>query len=268
MPVDATGPNADRRFVDYYSEQSASERTRQRFEGTRRVTLGLRAKLGLATEGLDVVDVGCGAGTQTSMWARGGHRALGVDISEPLIELARQRAAEAGLTPEFTVGSAADLPIADGSIDVVLVSELLEHLQRWEPCVDEALRVLRPGGVVYLSTTNRLCPVQQEFSLPGYSWYPSALKKRCERLAVTTHGHWVQYATYPAVHWFSFYQLQDYLAARGFSAQDRFDAIDVGESLLRRAVVHSIRSVPALRFLGHVMTPYTAVVAHRRLQAA
>jgi 2-polyprenyl-6-hydroxyphenyl methylase/3-demethylubiquinone-9 3-methyltransferase len=181
-----TSPNADERFVGYYAEQSTSEQTRQRFESVQRVILKLRSELGLAETMLDIVDLGCGAGTQALAWARNGHRVRGVDISAPLIEIARKRAAEASLPVSFHVGSATALPFADGSSDVVLASELLEHLTDWEACLNEAVRVLRPGGVIYFSTTNRLCPMQQEFTLPLYSWYPSRIKRHFETLAVTT----------------------------------------------------------------------------------
>lgn len=257
------GPNADERFVDYYAEQSASEQTRQHFENVRQVLLNLRSELGLATTSLDVVDVGCGAGAQALAWARDRHRVRGVDISAPLIELARKRAGDASLPAEFYVGSATELPLVDGSADVVLVSELLEHLPDWQACVNESLRVLRPGGVVYFSTTNRLCPIQQEFDLPLYSWYPAALKLYCERCAVTTHKHWVQYTSFPAVHWFSFYQLRDYLNARGVSARDRFDIMEPKGSALRSTVKSAIRRSAALRFLGHVLTPYTVVAGFK-----
>jgi 2-polyprenyl-3-methyl-5-hydroxy-6-metoxy-1,4-benzoquinol methylase len=264
----SAGPNADQRFVAYYAEQSASAQTKQRFEGVRRATLDLRASLGLPVERLDIADVGCGAGTQTLMWAAAGHNARGVDISSPLIELARERAEKACASAQFHVGSATKLAFDDASLDVVLVSELLEHIADWQPCVDEAVRVLRPGGIVYISTTNWLCPVQQEFKLPAYSWYPGALKRYCERLAVTTHGHWVQFTSFPAVHWFSFFQLRDYLDARGVTAKDRFDVMQTAGSFGRKAVVRAIQSLSALRFAAHIMTPYTVVIGYRRLKDA
>jgi 2-polyprenyl-6-hydroxyphenyl methylase/3-demethylubiquinone-9 3-methyltransferase len=118
------GPNADQRFVNYYAEQSTSAQTRQRFEGVRRAGLELRAGLGASTDKLDMADVGCGAGTQALLWAAEGHRARGVDISAPLIEIARERAEKAGAPAEFHVGSANKLPFADQSVDVILVSEL------------------------------------------------------------------------------------------------------------------------------------------------
>jgi hypothetical protein len=118
--------------------------------------------------------------------------------------------------------------------------------------------------VIYMSTTNRLCPVQQEFSLPAYSWYPSRLKKYCEKLSTTTHRHWVQHATFPAVHWFTFYQLRDYLNARGVTASDRFDIMETSTSRLKTAAVAAIRASRTVRFAAHVMTPYTVAVGHRR----
>jgi 2-polyprenyl-6-hydroxyphenyl methylase/3-demethylubiquinone-9 3-methyltransferase len=259
------GPNADPRFVEYYAQNSLGVQTQARFRAVMQAVVALRHELGLPTSGLQMADIGCGAGTQALLWAVAGHRALGVDVSVPLIEIATKRARERGLDAEFRVGSAEALPFTDGSLDVVMLSELLEHVPRWEPCVDEAVRVLRPGGILYLSTTNYLCPVQQEFALPGYSWYPAFIKKRCEQLAVTSCRHWVRAASYPAVHWFSFYHLRHYLNARGVEARDRFDMMEVGSSRLKALVRALVRALPPARFLGHMVTPYTVVFGYRRL---
>jgi ubiquinone/menaquinone biosynthesis C-methylase UbiE len=257
-------PNAHARFVGYYSEQSASEKTAQRFSGAHRVILKVRRDHELPTENLDVLDVGCGAGAQAIMWASRGHRATGIDISAPLVELACKRAAEARLPVSFQVGSATELPLPESSQDVVLVSELLEHLADWKPCIDEAVRVLKPGGTLYVSTTNWLCPIQQEFTLPMYSWYPNFVKKRCEQLAITTNRHWVQYATFPAVHWFSFYQLKRYLEPMSVDAKDRFDVMDTEGSAARKFAVGAIAALSAVRFAAQVLTPYTLVVGTKR----
>ncbi|MBK6887732.1 MAG: class I SAM-dependent methyltransferase [Tetrasphaera sp.] len=56
------------------------------------------------------------------------------------------------------VGSALALPIASGSVDIVFCSNLLEHVPDLEAVADELVRVLRPGGVLYLSYTNWLSP--------------------------------------------------------------------------------------------------------------
>ena len=248
-------------FYDYYASESQSEATARRFAEIQAVVLQVAAQTGLGPQ-LDVADIGCGAGTQSRLWVERGHRVFGVDVNEPLIRLAEKRAAEQGLSIKFEVGSATALPWGDRTMDVCLLPELLEHVADWQSCVNEAVRVLRPRGLLYLSTTNVLCPKQQEFNLPLYSWYPGALKRYFERLAVTTRPAIANHAKYPAVNWFSFYRLRDFLEPLGFHCLDRFDLINTaGKAALTRAVIRLVRHVSVLRFLGHMGTPSTYLVA-------
>ncbi|HPF26342.1 MAG TPA: class I SAM-dependent methyltransferase [Steroidobacteraceae bacterium] len=254
----------DPRFVDYYAEESLSPRARERFTAIMELLLAARAAAGLGTEALDVGDVGCNAGTQSIMWARAGHRVRGIDISTQLVEIAQRRATEAGLAIDFGVASATSLPWPDASLDVCIAPELLEHVEDWEAVVDECARVTRPGGVVYFSTTNSLCPKQYEFSLPMYSWYPAFLKRHYERLSVTTRPELVNHARYPAVHWFTYYGLRKHMAERGFVSMDRFDLFALKpERGLKRFLIQTLRALPPLRWLGHVATPYTVILSRR-----
>jgi len=212
-----------------------------------------------------VAELGCGAGTQSFVWAQLGHRLHGLDISEKLISLGKDRATQAGLEIDFRVGSATDLPWPDESMDVCLAIELLEHVGDWGRCLDEAIRVLRRGGALFLTTTNALCPKQQEFHLPMYSWYPAPAKRHFERLARTTRPELVSYATYPAVNWFTFYGLRRELRKRGCESRDRFDLIDPAKkSAIKRIAVSAVRAVAPARFLAHVATPSAWILAIRR----
>ena len=126
-------------FYEYYANESQSEATVQRFRSVQATVLRIAAQNQMA-ERLMVADVGCGAGTQSRLWAQLGHRVHGVDVNEPLIRLARQRAEEEGLDIRFEVGTATALPWADASMDVCLLPELLEHVSDWQSCVNEAVR--------------------------------------------------------------------------------------------------------------------------------
>lgn len=252
-------------FVAYYEQQSLSPQTHARFQTVRDKLLKLAETTGLTRPRLSVVDIGCGAGSQSQLWAQLGHEVVGLDINEALIDTARERAADARLDIRFEVGSATGLPLGDRTMDVCLLPELLEHVEDWETCLSEACRVLKPGGLLYLSTTNALCPVQQEFNVPLYSWYPGFLKRRYEKLAVTTRPELVNYARYPAVHWFTFYELAEYLGKHGLRCRDRFDMIDIENlSPVPRLAVQLARLVSPLRWMGHVMTPSTIVFAVKR----
>ena len=237
-----------------------------RFRNIRDAVLRVRkAEIGTPQPPLRVADIGCGAGAQASLWEELGHRVLGLDVNQALVEIARERAAASGLGSEFWVGSATDLPWPDQSVDVCLLPELLEHVPEWERCLDEACRVLARGGVLFLSTTNRLCPVQQEFRLPAYSWYPGPIKRWCVGLA-KGRAPWIAgYATYPAVNWFTPGQLRRALESRGFNVWDRFAFTGADQATsLKAGLLGAIRKVAPLRALALAATPYSSVIGVRR----
>jgi 2-polyprenyl-6-hydroxyphenyl methylase/3-demethylubiquinone-9 3-methyltransferase len=247
-------------FFQYYAAASASAATLAHFRRVRDALLGL-AGAARTTAKLDVLDVGCGAGTFSRLWAELGHRVVGIDINAPLVELGRERARAAGQELDLRVGSATEIPLPDRSFDIVCAPELLEHIQDYGRCLDELTRVLRPGGLIYLSTTNRLCPRQQEFNLPLYSWYPPFLQRHFVRLAMTTRPELANHAKYPAFHWFTFYGLRRDLARRGIGrCVDRFDLLMARDgSGLKGRIAGAIRSLPGLRFLGQMVSGGTII---------
>ena len=274
-PMSATGPkqaamapwdhSTHDSFYDYYAKASQTETAKERFRGVRDTILRVTAHRNRADGILDVADIGCGAGTQAMIWAELGHMVHAVDVNEPLLDLGRERAAKAGFAIDFRLGSATALPWPDESVDVCVALELLEHVVEWESCLSEFVRILRPGGALFLTTTNQLCPVQAEFNLPLYSWYPSPLKSHFETLAVTTRPDIANFARYPAVNWFTYYRFRSILAGSGFRCLDRFDTIDLNaKGTAAHLVVTAVRSVPPLRWLGHVLTRGTRILAIKR----
>ncbi len=266
MEGSSTVTASDDAFYDYYSSESVSEATAQRFASTKAAVMRVARHFDLPDQPLAVADIGCGAGSQCMLWAQDGHKVFGIDINSRLIELGRQRAQAASLNIDLRAGSATSLPWSDASMDICLSPELLEHVADWRTCLKEAARVLRPGGILYLSTTNKLCPVQQEFTLPLYSWYPKFLKRKYERLAITTRPEIANHAKFPAVNWFTFYGLRSTLARDGFESLDRFDVAALADrSLMPRLVLNAATRLPPLRLLGHLLTPHTTMFARKGL---
>ncbi len=101
--------------------------------------------------GKRVVDVGCGDGHLARHMARHGAAVLGVECSPR--QLAKARAAEPQPGVEIVEGVGQALPAADASADVVVFFNSLHHIPPdfMVPALAEAARVLKPGGVVYVS---------------------------------------------------------------------------------------------------------------------
>jgi 2-polyprenyl-6-hydroxyphenyl methylase/3-demethylubiquinone-9 3-methyltransferase len=118
------------------------------------------SRQGLATQnpsrplqGLQVLDIGCGAGLLAESMAALGARVTGVDPAQRNIEIARAHARESGLDIDYRIGSVETL--ADGAFDVVLNMEVVEHVENLELFMASCCRLTRTGGMQFLATINR-----------------------------------------------------------------------------------------------------------------
>jgi ubiquinone/menaquinone biosynthesis C-methylase UbiE len=98
----------------------------------------------------DVLDVGCGTGFLALLFASLGHRAVGVDAAEAMLEQARAKAARAGLAVRFQQADAEQLPFEGGSFDLVVERHVIWTLPNPAVALAEWMRVLRPGGRLVL----------------------------------------------------------------------------------------------------------------------
>ena len=110
----------------------------------------------LVDDGDRVLDVGCGEGRHTHAVAMADVDAVGLDLDRERLVAAREGFADevadvAEATPGFVRGDAFRLPFADGTFDVVVCSEVLEHLPDYRRAIDELDRVLAPGGHLAVS---------------------------------------------------------------------------------------------------------------------
>lgn len=101
-------------------------------------------------EGETVLDLGSGGGIDVLLSARRvgpTGRAIGVDMTDEMLALARRNAAEAGATNvEFRKGTIESLPLADASVDVVISNCVINLASDKQAVFAEIARVLRPGG--------------------------------------------------------------------------------------------------------------------------
>lgn len=104
-------------------------------------------------QGKDVLDIASGEGYGADLLARTAASVVGIDISESTIEFAKKTYERPGL--QFLCGSVANIPLPDHSFDVVVSFETIEHLAEQEAALAEMKRVLRPDGILIISSPNR-----------------------------------------------------------------------------------------------------------------
>lgn len=98
-----------------------------------------------------VLDIGCGTGYGSAELARAAISVTAADLSADAVSYGRTH--YPGV--QFLQASAANLPLRDGSFDLVVAFEVIEHLADWNLLLHEMRRLLAPGGQVILSTPNK-----------------------------------------------------------------------------------------------------------------
>lgn len=133
-------------------------------------------------EGKSILDVGCGIGAYVREFRQFSDDVHGVDVDAERVEKA------SATLPNILVAPSECLPYPDGRFDVVLLHEVIEHVQDDRRTIAEAARVLRPGGRVVIFAPNRHyffethgVYVGRKFvfgNIPGVGYLPDALRDR------------------------------------------------------------------------------------------
>src|SRR5271169_1905323 len=115
----------------------------------------LETGAGAPLSGVDLLDVGCGAGLFAEPLARLGANVIGVDPAPAAIEAARNHAEETGAKLAYRMGTVEELAEEPRRFDVVSAMEVIEHAADPKAFVASAASLVRPGGLLLASTLNR-----------------------------------------------------------------------------------------------------------------
>jgi 2-polyprenyl-6-hydroxyphenyl methylase/3-demethylubiquinone-9 3-methyltransferase len=105
--------------------------------------------------GLSVLDIGCGGGLLSEPMARLGAAVTGVDAAPRNIGVASLHAAGQALTVDYRQGTAEALAAEGARFDIVLALEIVEHVADVDLFLKSCGRMVKPGGLLFLSTLNR-----------------------------------------------------------------------------------------------------------------
>ena len=94
-----------------------------------------------------IADLGAGEGAFSLLMAQRAKQVIAVDTSARMVEVGRQQAKRQGVkNVDYRLGDMEEVPIEDGSVDLVFFSQSLHHAMHPERAVAEAWRILKPGG--------------------------------------------------------------------------------------------------------------------------
>ena len=115
---------------------------------------------------LRVLDIGTGSGYIAHELSKVSAHVYSADIYD-------ERKIKKGYT--FTKVTGAQLPYKDSTFDLIITNHVIEHIPDQKKHLSEIFRVLKPGGIVYLSTPNKYWITDPHHKLPFISWMPRAL---------------------------------------------------------------------------------------------
>lgn len=240
--------------------------SRERLPHTRRwVSVVLRRlEFLLPDRPLRVLEVGAAQGRGMISLQDLGHHVVGVEPWEPAIAVARALASDQGHELDIRLGRAEDLPIEDGSVDLVLAFSVMEHVTDLDASLREIYRVLAPGGVFWFNSASALCPKQEEIrGFPLFGWYPDRVKRRIMRWAVDHRRDLIGGTTAPAMHWWTPAKAERLLTGVGFAkVYDRWALRAPEEDAgARRRFVGLAKRHRSARLVGDVLQSSLAFAA-------
>ncbi|MCH7476247.1 MAG: class I SAM-dependent methyltransferase [Gemmatimonadetes bacterium] len=133
-----------------------------------------------------LLDLGCGAGWSTLLFSKSGYDAVGLDVTAAAFE------PDEGERLRFEEGDAAELPFADATFDVVTSYQFLEHSPDPWIVLEEAQRVLKPGGWLFVVGPNLLGIAPSITTLVRHVWQSRPVRRvfvRDDKMPVHPFGN-------------------------------------------------------------------------------
>lgn len=173
-------PTKKELFYNEFSDEWENKINKLETEKRLKVVFGeLLKRIGL--NGKKFLEVGCGLGYFSEKATSLGAIVTGIDIGGKLVEKSKQRIPGG----KFLVASASKLPFKDESFDIVLCTEVIEHVDNQSQAIEEMFRVIKKGGILVITSPNRffkpLFDLLSKIGVRPYHgnekwYYPSTLK--------------------------------------------------------------------------------------------
>lgn len=173
-------------------------------------------------DGKKILDIGSGRGEFLIACILRKYNCRGIELEPDKIRQTLESAKHAGVSMDVVKGEAERLPFPDNEFDFVNVCEVLEHVKDTGKVLNEISRVLKKGGIAYLSAHNRFGIRDTHFRLYFIGWMPRSLAN----FYLTLRGRHKNYEDgldlqrLDEMHYFTFRNIAKILRQEGFNVED------------------------------------------------
>lgn len=209
-----------------------------------------------------VLSIGCGLAVELLLLRKRGYNTIGLDPQQSFL----LKGKKGGNADDLIQAIGEQIPLRDGTFDLVLLFEVLEHVMKPALVLNEINRLLKPGGILFVTVPNRFYPFETHgiqfrgkqiqnilgIGIPFFSMAPGFLRRRFERARIYTKA---ELALLLRRHCFEIYMVEYTMPTLDYARQTH----------LVRAIRHVFRSmgrVPFVRELG----PNIMMVSVKRKQ--
>lgn len=102
---------------------------------------------------VNIADLGCGAGFISNTLAKFGHNVTGIDLSASSLDVAKKY--DLTKSVNYQIGDVMSCPLASSTFDVAVSCDVIEHIDKPRRLIEEAFRILKPGGIFFFHTFDR-----------------------------------------------------------------------------------------------------------------
>lgn len=106
-------------------------------------------------KGMTVLDIGCGTGNYSIKLAKMGYKVIGIDVSDEMLNIAKEKAKDKGLDIGFYKKDVLNLDFEDEQFDAVFSMAALEFIPETKKAIDNIFKVVKKGGKILIGTINR-----------------------------------------------------------------------------------------------------------------
>jgi SAM-dependent methyltransferase len=208
-----------------------------------------------------MLEVGTGIGAVPILSKLNGLNLKGLEISPQLIEHAKKWGRELGVDPDIELANLETAELGEACYDVIICSNVFEHVEHWEAGLAKVYRALVPGGVMFFESTNKWALRSGEYPpLFFYGWMPDWMRYR---FRIWVHGPDIMKLGID-FHQFTYIRLRRDFRRAGFSeVHDVTELADIKptHNYLKRRVLQAAKQSRMFRELFLFFFDATTLVA-------